>query len=213
MPYSSAELSVGYREDNAMQRSKRILTSAAIVMLSAAIAGTVAVAADSSASQPPVNGTWEHHHASFTYYGITTLYSCDGLETNIRALLLHFGARKDATVSARGCPHGTSVPGHNAIVELDFYSLSPSSTDAKGGDVVPARWVPVLVSPTHPYFMGHGDCELVDELKDILSKNFSLRELSYRTDCVPHQLNIDDFGIKTEALKPLSAAPASAARG
>jgi len=196
-----------------MQRSKRFSTFAAIAVFSASMSGTVvAVAADSSANQVPVTGIWEHHHANFTYYGITALYSCDGLENNIRALLLHLGARKDATVSARGCPHGSSIPGHNAIVDLDFYSLSPS-TDAKGDNVVQARWVPVLVSPTHPYFMSHGDCELVDELKDILSKNFSLRELSYRTDCVPHQVNIDDFGIKADALKPLPAAAASAARG
>jgi hypothetical protein len=201
-------LLVGY-EDNAMQRSKRILVSVALAsFLASGI--VVSVAADAPAGGPAVAGTWEHHHANFTYYGITALYSCDGLENNIRALLLHFGARKDATVSARGCPHGSSVPGHNAIVDVDFYSLAPSA-DAKGDNVVQARWVPVLVSPTHPYFMGHGDCELVDELKDILSKNFSLRDLNYRTDCVPHQVNIDDFTIKGEALKPVPGAVASAA--
>lgn len=194
-----------------MQRSKRILACAALATLLAS--GTVlSVAADGPAGGPAVAGTWEHHHANFTYYGITALYSCDGLENNIRALLLHFGARKDATVSARGCPHGPSVPGHNAIVDVDFYSLSPSAA-ANGTDVVQAHWASVLVSPTHPYFMSHGDCELVDELKDILSKNFSLRDLNYRTDCLPHEVNIDDFTIKGEALKPVPGAPAGAARG
>jgi hypothetical protein len=194
-----------------MQRNKVMSVAAAIVMLGVSAVGTVAaVAADSSAGQ--VTGRWEHHHAHFSYYGITALYSCDGLETNIRSLLLHFGARKDATVSARGCPNGSSVPGYNAIVDLDFYSLSPS-TDPTGSDAVQARWVPVRVSPTHPYFMGRGDCELIGELKDILLKNFSLRELSYRADCVPHQVNIDDFGIKADALKPLPAAPPGAGRG
>lgn len=186
-----------------MQRSKRLLTSAVMaVFLALTALPAVSAAEDSSAAGPIVAGTWEHHHANFTYYGITALYSCDALETNIRALLLHLGARKDATVSARGCPHGSSVPGHNAIVDVDFYSLSPS-TDANAANTVQARWTPVLVSPTHPYFMGHGDCELLDELKDILSKNFSLRDLSYRTDCVPHQVNIDDFSVKAQALKAL----------
>ncbi len=192
-----------------MRCSKRILACIALAAILAS-ANAVADAADTAAGAQAASGTWEHHHASFTYYGITALYSCDGLETNIRALLLHFGARKDATVSARGCPHGSSVPGHNAIVDVDFYSLALSA-DATGSNVVQARWAPVLVSPTHPYFMGHGDCELVDELKDILSKNFSLRDLKYRTDCVPHQVNIDDFTIKGEALKPVSGAVASAA--
>jgi hypothetical protein len=187
-----------------MQRNKRILTTAAIAAFLAVTAlPLVSAADDSSAGGSVVAGTWEHHHASFTYWGITALYSCDGLEDNIRALLLHLGARKDVTVSARGCPHGSSVPGHNAIVDIDFYSLSPS-TDANAPNTVQARWTPVLVSPTHPYFMSHGDCELVDELKDIVSKNFSLRDLSYRTDCVPHQVNIDDFSVKAQALKALT---------
>jgi hypothetical protein len=193
-----------------MRRSRRILVSAGLAAILASVLAA-APAAETAAGGQTVSGTWEHHHAGFTYYGITALYSCDGLETNIRALLLHFGARKDASVSARGCPQGSSVPGHNAIVDVDFYSLSPSA-DATGSNVVQARWSPLLVSPTHPYFMGHGDCELIDELKDILSKNFSLRDLQYRTDCVPHQVNIDGFTIKGEALKPVSGAGV-AARG
>jgi hypothetical protein len=61
--------------------------------------------------------------------------------------------------------------------------------------------------------MSHGDCELIDEMKDLISKNFSLREMDYRTDCVPHQINIDDFSIKAQALKELPAPVAKAAQG
>jgi hypothetical protein len=60
--------------------------------------------------------------------------------------------------------------------------------------------------------MGRGSCELIEELKDIISKNFSFRDLKYRADCVPHQVNIDDFGIKAQTLKALPAA-AGASRG
>ena len=195
-----------------MQRSKSFI-SAAIAAMAAFLALSALPAAsaadDPSASEPVVAGTWEHHHANFNYYGITALYSCDGLENNIRALLLHLGARKDLVVRARGCPYGSSVPGPYAIVDIDFYTLSPNS-DANAVDTVQARWTTVLVSPTHPYFMGHADCELVDQLKDILSKNFSLRDLNYHAYCVPRQLNINDFSIKAQALKPLPAAVAAA---
>ncbi len=189
-----------------MQRSKRTATSAAIAVFLACIALPLAcVAEDGSAGQPPVTGTWVHRHAMFTYFGISSLYSCDGLEDNIRALLVHLGARKeDAKVNARGCPHGSSVPGRNSIIELDFYSLSPSA-DANSANTVPARWTPVLVSETQPYFMGRGDCELVQELKDILSKNFSFRGLNYRTECVPYQQHVNQFSVKAEALMPLAA--------
>lgn len=200
----------GPMEGYAMQRSKRlgVLTAGAAVFALLALP-RVSAAEDGSTDGAVVTGTWVHRHANFTYWGVTALYSCDGLEDNIRALLVHLGARKnDVKVSARGCPHGPSIPGRNAIVDLDFYSLSPG-TDANSANTVQARWTPVSVNTTHPYFMGRGDCELVQELKDILTKNFSFRDLNYRTDCVPYQENIDQFSVKAEALKPLPAAVAA----
>ncbi len=196
-----------------MKHSERISVWAAMTALIVMMAGmTVRAAPDTSPGGPIVGGTWQHHHASFNYFGITALYSCDGLESNVRALLLHLGARKDAKVTARGCPYGSSIPSRNAIVDVDFDSLAPS-TDANGVTSVQARWTPVTVGPTHPSFMGRGDCELIEQLKDVLSKNFSLRDLVYRTDCVPHEVNIDDFSIKAEVLKPVPAAVASTAPG
>jgi hypothetical protein len=198
-------------EGQSMQRSKRNWTLAAMAALLAFAALPAVRAADnSSAGGPVVAGTWEHHQARFTYYGITALYSCSGLENNIRQLLKHLGARKDITVSASGCPRGYDAPSRNAIVDLDFYSLSPVA-DTHGANTVQARWMPVLVNAHHPYFMANGDCELIDELKDILSKNFSLRDLNYRTDCTPHEVNIDDFSIQAEALMALPTS--MAARG
>jgi hypothetical protein len=193
-----------------MQRSKRIGTLAVTAAFLAFVAlPLVSAAEDSPAGGTVVTGTWVHRHANFTYWGVTALYSCDGLEENIRSLLVHLGARKDdVKVNARGCPRGPSVPSHTSIIELDFYSLAPS-TDANAANAVQARWDPVLVNTTHPYFMGRGDCELVQELKDILSKNFSFRDLNYRTDCVPYQEYPDPFSIKAEALKPLPAAVAA----
>jgi hypothetical protein len=203
----------GYLEEYAMQCSKRILISAAMTgLLALAALPVVNAADDKSASGPIVAGTWEHHKASFSYYGITSLYSCSGLETNISALLRHLGARKDLTVHAYGCPRGYDSPGRNAIVDVEFYSLSPSA-DANAVNTVQARWTPVEVSANRPYFIGHGDCELIDEMKDILSKNFSLRDLNYRADCVPHEVNINDFSVKAEVLKPLPTPVASAATG
>jgi hypothetical protein len=188
-----------------MQRSKRILISAAMTGFLALAALPVVNAADNKAAAGPVvAGTWEHHKATFNYFGITSLYSCSGLESNIRQLLQHLGARKDLTVRAYGCPYGFDTPGRIAVVDLDFYSLSPSA-DANAADAVQAQWTPVQVSANRPNFIGRGDCELITEIKDTLSKNFSLRDLKYRTDCVPHEVNINDFSVKAEVLKPLPA--------
>ena len=195
-----------------MQRSKRILTSVVVGGLLALAALPVASATtDGPAGGPVVAGTWEHRHASFHYDGITSLYSCAGLESNIRALLQHLGARKDLTVRAYGCPGGYNAPGRTAIVDVDFYSLAPSA-DTNAANSVQARWTPVTVSANYPNSIRDGDCELIHEMKDILSKNFSLRDLKYRTDCRPREVNINDFSVKAEILKPLPATVATAAK-
>jgi hypothetical protein len=193
-----------------MQRSKSLSASlmgafVAFVALGGIASETAVLAATPAPSGQIVNGEWQHHQVRFNYYGITSLYSCDGLESNVRSLLLHLGARKDAQVSAKGCPRGSSVPSRSAIIDTDFYTLAPSSAVR---DTVQAQWVPVLVNRSHPSFMSGGDCELINEMKDLISKNFSLRQVDYRTDCVPHEVNIDDFTIKAEALKELPVAPA-----
>jgi hypothetical protein len=196
-----------------MQCSKRMWITAALTgLLALAALPIVNAADDGAASGPVVAGTWEHHKANFSYFGITSLYSCSGLESNIRQLLQHLGARKDLTVHAYGCPHGYDTPSRIASIELDFYSLSPSA-DANAANSVQARWTPVQVSANRPNFIGHGDCELITEMKDILSKNFSLRDLKYSTSCVPHEVNLNDFSVKAEVLKPLPATVASAAQG
>jgi len=61
------------------------------------------------------------------------------------------------------------------------------------------------VSPRQPYFMSGGECELINEMKDLITKNFSLSDLKYRTDCVPYEVNVNDFNIEAQALKALAA--------
>jgi hypothetical protein len=187
-----------------MQHSQRTFLSSAAALALAGIC-TVACVAPPPAPAPKgkvVTATWQHHKVNFSYFGITSLYSCTGLETNIRSILLYFGARKDAKVTAQGCPQGPDVPGRYAIIDTDFYSLAPSSDSS---DTVPAQSMPVIVSPRQPYFVSGGDCELIKEMKDLITKNFSLSDLKYRTDCIPYEVNVEDFRIEAQALKALPA--------
>jgi hypothetical protein len=145
-----------------------------------------------------VNGTWQHHHVRFSYYGITSLYTCSGLEDHVKSILLHFGARKDAKVVASGCAYGPDRPSRNAWIDANFDTLA--STDSTAPEVVKAQWSKRELTPRRPFFMGDGDCELVDQMKGIISKNFSLRDVNYFTTCTPHQLNLNGFSVKAEAL-------------
>lgn len=159
-------------------------------------------AAEAAAAPPTdvVTGAWQHHQVTFNYTGFTSLYTCSGLEGHVRQILLHLGARKDLKVSAYGCPGWDNVPSRTAWVRTDFYTLAPAP-DAAGPDMVRAHWTPLVVTPLRPSFMGDGDCELVDQMKDLVTKNFSLRDVQYRTTCVPNELHLDSYAVKGQALR------------
>jgi hypothetical protein len=162
-------------------------------------------AADSPAVPPAdiVNGSWQHHQVTFNYFGITSLYTCDGLEDQVRQILLHLGARNDAKVYASGCPGPYNAPSRTAWVKADFYTLVPA-TDGAGSGTVKANWTAVEVTPRRPTYMGDGDCELVQAMKDLIMKNFSLRNVEYRTSCVPHEVSLDAYAVKGQALKAVT---------
>jgi hypothetical protein len=169
--------------------------------------------AEAAAGEPPaakvVSGTWQHHKVTMNYFGITSLYTCDGLESRVRQILLYMGAREDLKVRATGCPGPFNAPSRSAWVNADFYSLAPAPDGGAPG-AVQAHWTALELQPRQPRFMGEGDCELMQSMKDLALKNFSLRDVDYRTDCVPHELNLDGFSIKGEVLK--AGAPATQVR-
>jgi len=148
-----------------------------------------------------VPAVWQQHKITISYFGITSSYACDALETHVRGILLHLGARKDAKVDA-SCPRGPEEPSHTAWITAVFYTLAPAESASAPG-IVNAHWTAREVTPHQPYFMGDGDCELIDQMKDLISKNFSLRDIHYRTDCVPNEITVDGFAIKGQALIPV----------
>jgi hypothetical protein len=170
-------------------------------------AASVAAAAP-AADQQPVASTWQHRSATFHYFGIISSYSCAGIEDHVRSLLLYFGARADLKVKANGCPHEIA-PGRVASLDADFYTLTPAA-DSRTPDTVGAHWTALNVNPWRPIIMSDGDCELMAQMKELIVKNFSLRALSYRTDCVPQVIN--GFSIKAQVLKALPSGATAAAR-
>jgi hypothetical protein len=159
-----------------------------------------------------VPGIWQHHKVTVSYFGITAAYSCDALEDHVRSILLHLGARPDAKVNANGCPGGPDRPSHNAWIETNFYTLVPAdAASASSAATVKAHWAAREITPRQPYFMGDGDCELIEQMKDLISKNFSLRDVQYQTECVPHELMVNGFSIKGQAL--IAVAPPGGVKG
>jgi hypothetical protein len=185
----------------------------ALAVLGLACATLSGRAADAAGAKPAtdavtapadvVTGVWQHHKVTFSYYGITSLFTCDGLEDHVRQILLHLGARRDAKVRASGCPGPYNTPSHSAWVDADFYAVAPAA-DAKGADTVKASWTPLEVTPRRPDYMGDGDCELIQEMKDLIIKNFTLRDVEYRANCVPHEQWMDSFAVKGQVLRAVT---------
>jgi len=180
------------------------------VSLLALAVGTASAAnatADAGASQAGSAATmaqWQTQKLKFDYSGFTALYTCDGLEGKVKQILQTFGARKDLTVRATGCNYGSSQPSKFAWVTVEFSALAPVSGPPPA-DAVKADWKKVELSPNRPSYMGAGECELVEQMRDLLQKGFALRNTAYRTQCVPHQVSVADYSVTTEVLAPAAA--------
>jgi hypothetical protein len=171
-------------------------------------------AAETAAAPPAevLSSEWRHRQLTFAYSGITTLYTCDGLEDHVRQILLYLGARKDLKVRATGCPGQFNSPSPTAFVNVDFYALVPAlgrpaadapAADAPASSTLNGHWTPLELTPRRPNFMGDGDCELMQGMKDFITQNFTLRAVEYRTSCFPNQVTLDGFSVTGQALRAL----------
>jgi hypothetical protein len=149
-----------------------------------------------------VTGAWQHHKVTFNYVGFTAAFTCDGLGDHVRQILVHLGARRDAYVTAIGCGGPYNTPTRSAFVTADFYTLAPAAAGA-GSGLVPAHWTSLEVTPRRPDFMGEGDCELMQGMKDLITQNFALRDVEYRTNCYPHQISLNGFAVKAQGLRAM----------
>jgi hypothetical protein len=159
----------------------------------ACIAG-VAIAADQGSSA----ASWKHQQLKFNYMGFTSHYTCDALQDKVRQVLKHFGARDGLKVQATGCANGPNQTSPYAWVDAEFDALVP---DSSAGDVK-GQWKSVRLSGNRPTFMGAGECELVEQMKPLLTQGFALRDLTYTTRCSPHQVSLGDYDVHGEVLQP-----------
>ena len=156
------------------------------------------VMADMTAAPTPAQ--WQEHKGSIDYFGLTSHYSCTGIEGAVKQVLKTLGARKDMTVDANGCSSLDMPSSHSLTVNVHMYSLAPADKNATAAPVM-ASWAPVEIKPNHPSFMGDGDCELIDHMHDFITKNFSAQNLDYRASCTPHEITLGSFSVHGEFLK------------
>ncbi len=188
-----------------------------------------AAAAPAAAPQP---GVWKAHQIELAYMGFTSHYSCDGLESTLRLLLRELGAREDAKIDTYGCDRGFTTPVRFPRAVLKFSTLQPaeSATDTSwsadsgaaappdagaGGATAPSGpaasapvsgiWRTVDIAPNHPFPLGDGDCELIEQFRDKVLPLFATRDQQLKLNCIPHQ-DIGPFSMHLQVFAPLPKA-------
>jgi len=179
------------------------------------------------ATAPPVDGVWVRHEHNFTYMGMTSHYSCDGLEYKLKWLLKLAGAREDAVVHG-SCSDPRGGPSRMSSARMTYYTLAlPGATPASDADdgkhlghaakelkVEPpvagvGQWKTVdLSAASHRNDIQEGDCELVEQFDRELLQDFTVRNHDSHFTCIPHQISLNGIRSRFEVLAPLPKAPA-----
>jgi hypothetical protein len=154
----------------------------------------------------PGPGIWQEHDYLFQFQGFTTTYSCDGLASKLKLLLIAAGTRADAKVISAGCTRGFGVPDRFARVRLVFSTLAPAAPGDIPGNSITGAWRSVSFADLSPRELRLGDCELVEQFRDKALPLFTTRDVQNRMTCVPNQVAGSVISLKFAAF---AAAPAA----
>ena len=184
-----------------MRRSNRSVAAGAGVVC--AFLWSSAVLADPpDAASPHSPGVWQKHQYAFQYMGFTSTYSCDGLADKLQVLLRAAGARSDAKSQPGACAAGFGRPDKFARADLTFYTLVPAGNDATSaatadskpidskpvdGKTVDGVWRKVTLARLSPRELQIGDCEVVEQFRNLVLPMFTTRNVENHTTCIPFQ--------------------------
>jgi hypothetical protein len=173
-----------------------------------AILATGPALADPPAQDAPVMAVWVPQKLSYTFLGFTAKYSCDGLQSKMRRILLKLGARaSDLQVRQKGCAGGLGRPTAFPGVNVQMSVLQPADANTPPGTTtVPAHWRRVDLTQGRDPVDAAGDCELTEQVKQQVLPKFATRNVDYRSTCIPNQLTVGGTQLKTDVL--MADAPA-----
>lgn len=98
----------------------RVLAAAAALLaasLASADEATAPSAGATADASQTVMAVWVEKEANFPYKGLTSYYSCTGIENKVSSILRAIGARPGFKVTARSCIHDAGARGPFAGVE------------------------------------------------------------------------------------------------
>jgi len=171
----------------------------AFLALAAAVAA-MTLASATAAAQDGLTAAWTQQKFTFVQLGFQTRYTCYGLRTYIKSLLLQLGARpEDLNVHEVACSRNTP-----ASVAASFWMLEP--IPGARPKAVPAHWETVHISltptPTGPDLSG---CELAHQTVARILPYFTARNAAFDPDCTEHAINGRSYALRADVLMPGAA--------
>jgi hypothetical protein len=203
-----------------------VLASSSILLPMAAVAQSPQAGAAPDAPAP-VMAVWVEKNISFTFVGITSHYSCDGLRDKVSRILKEIGVRPGFKVSSGACVHTTgpermpiarivaalprpATP--EVLAELRKTAAQSELAGKAGGRAAPVeettaefparmRRIEFRDSPTGLVQMG--DCELIEQMRDSVFVPLGATVAVDRMSCQPHAVSPGDIDLTIEVLEPV----------
>ena len=152
-------------------------------------------------------GTWKAKQARFHYSGFTSQYTCDGLRSKVKTVLVALGARDDVKVEGSCGGRTFNEPQMSQSVVIGFAVAVPAEGRGSPGETFPVEWRVVQLRPKNPTSLAWGDCELVEQLREQVLPLFNPRDVKDNTTCTPHQVNVGSPDLRVTVLMPVPAGP------
>ena len=144
-----------------------------------------------------VAAVWVQKEVNFRYVGFTTKYSCDGLQSRVREILLQLGARADLQVTGFGCVR-SDAPETTPGVRILMHVLQPAP--ATDGQTVASHWKTVDVFAGRTPVDAALDCELIAQLHRVVLPLFATRQVDYSATCSANQPLTGGTRLKADVL-------------
>jgi len=174
-----------------------------LLLVLASGAGAAAFsAAAGAATEERLQAAWKPRELTFTYMGFTSRYSCEGLLDQLQQVLLALGARGDLIVTSYACSRA-GRPESAPALRIKATVLQAAASSASG-DTVEARWKTVRLAG--PGRLSPGDCELAEQIRDMVLPLFTTRNLHASLGCIPHQ-EAGNIELTVDVLVPAAVAP------
>jgi hypothetical protein len=151
------------------------------LLLAACLAAAFPAHAESPPLSDALDAQWEAQQVETVFFAFSSFYTCEGIRSQIRKLIVAFGGRADAVLGGNCAGFDRTPPSHRLKIAFAIPVVAAEGTPA--GETFRARWQEVTIEPRKPRNIQPGDCELVEQFAKHVLPLFNPKEISRMPNC------------------------------